>query len=354
MSLVKLIYEFSLEEFEKFSESTNGIELITDDLLNKFAYFEFDPNLGKILLKDTFTAIYDIEQTKKETETLKDYFSVGSILFSEALFAQKHRGSFRDFERYWYILMFSRLKDLTKEKLKNKDKNKKIKKIKVKYLNKTTKCKECIVLNGENDEFKLTKTYNDNKKLQINFNLANYVKKSLNRLSDLDLFYAFEVREIHHYEINPFNRTNYQIKVQYERKKYKDLNLEFETNLPKELDGFFKYFLQTTDYLVSLSTKKDLFNYKEFAHSNEKDCMFCLVEIHDLNKSYYYLGSNLNISVGNNVIVPLGKDNKITFGTVKRVEYKKEYNAPYPIDKIKNIISVYDGDYKDFIKDKEK
>ena len=62
------------------------------------------------------------------------------------------------------------------------------------------------------------------------------------------------------------------------------------------------------------------------------------VEFDEGYKSYYYIADEDNISVGDYVIVPVGKDNHHSAAEVAKVEYFAEEDAPLPLDRTKHII----------------
>ena len=62
------------------------------------------------------------------------------------------------------------------------------------------------------------------------------------------------------------------------------------------------------------------------------------VEFDEGYKSYYYIADEDNISVGDYVIVPVGKDNHHSAAEVVKVEYFAEEDVPLPLDRTKHII----------------
>ena len=72
---------------------------------------------------------------------------------------------------------------------------------------------------------------------------------------------------------------------------------------------------------------------------NDFEYFFCSV-VFDSEKSYYYLSDIDNINIGDKVLVPVGVENEPKIATVIKTEKFKISNAPYPIRKLKYIISV--------------
>lgn len=76
----------------------------------------------------------------------------------------------------------------------------------------------------------------------------------------------------------------------------------------------------------------------EKAKRRKQDFIYCSVEFDEGYKSYYYIADEDNISVGDYVVVPVGKDNHHSVAEVVKVEYFAEENVPLPLEKTKHII----------------
>lgn len=70
----------------------------------------------------------------------------------------------------------------------------------------------------------------------------------------------------------------------------------------------------------------------------KQDHIYCSVEFDEGNKSYYYIADEDGISVGDYVVVPVGKDNYHSVAEVVKVEYFAEEDVPLPLDRTKHII----------------
>ncbi len=55
--------------------------------------------------------------------------------------------------------------------------------------------------------------------------------------------------------------------------------------------------------------------------------------------TYYYITDDEEITIGDHVLVPVGKENKEVEAVVEDVEYFKRDEVPYPLDKIKRVIA---------------
>lgn len=74
--------------------------------------------------------------------------------------------------------------------------------------------------------------------------------------------------------------------------------------------------------------------------TDQKEYIFCSVVFQERGKSYYYLTNNRNIRCGDQVSVPVGRNNEATTGRVVKVETFKGCNAPVPVNVLKWIIDV--------------
>lgn len=77
------------------------------------------------------------------------------------------------------------------------------------------------------------------------------------------------------------------------------------------------------------------------ANADQQEYTFCSVIFQERGKPYYYLTNNKNIHCGDQVSVPVGKNNEITTGRVVKIETFKGSNAPVPVAVLKRIIDVH-------------
>ncbi len=68
------------------------------------------------------------------------------------------------------------------------------------------------------------------------------------------------------------------------------------------------------------------------------DRRFAFVAFNEYGKEYSYLCEDTEIKEGDWAVVPVGPNNAPKIVHVKRIEYRSEENAPYPIDQIKSIL----------------
>ena len=74
---------------------------------------------------------------------------------------------------------------------------------------------------------------------------------------------------------------------------------------------------------------------------DKSSCLaFCLVEFEPHGKTYYYLDRHFEYKVGDQVTVPVGDYEHILKARVVQVEYFKPEDAPFPLDRIKEILPV--------------
>ena len=66
--------------------------------------------------------------------------------------------------------------------------------------------------------------------------------------------------------------------------------------------------------------------------------IYCSVTFEDSYKTYYYLTDDDSIEVGDLVMVPAGIDDHLAMVKVVKIEYFKEEDVPFPMNKIKKIV----------------
>ena len=69
--------------------------------------------------------------------------------------------------------------------------------------------------------------------------------------------------------------------------------------------------------------------------------IFCKVQFDGSYKHYTYQTDDETLAVGDIVDVPVGKNNDVTQARLVEIGYFDEYEAPYPIDRIKKIIGKH-------------
>lgn len=82
-----------------------------------------------------------------------------------------------------------------------------------------------------------------------------------------------------------------------------------------------------------------------------EEVIYCSVSF-DGNKTYYYTTDDESIEIGDQVIVPVGASNTELTGEIEDIEYFLPENAPFPLERTKEIIrkvsEVKNEDQKDF------
>ena len=72
--------------------------------------------------------------------------------------------------------------------------------------------------------------------------------------------------------------------------------------------------------------------------SDQREYIYCSVVFKEQGKSYYYLCNRKNIRPGDQVMVPVGKNNEATTAQVVKVEVFQGNNAPVPVGHLKWIL----------------
>ncbi|MBN2852716.1 MAG: hypothetical protein JXQ23_08275, partial [Clostridia bacterium] len=72
---------------------------------------------------------------------------------------------------------------------------------------------------------------------------------------------------------------------------------------------------------------------------NPGEFIFCGIEFYEGGNRYHYLTEDESIRVGDEVIVPVGKENQEKIAIVEEIGYYRPDEAPFPVEKTKYILS---------------
>lgn len=137
--------------------------------------------------------------------------------------------------------------------------------------------------------------------------------------------------------IDPLETKNYEITVDFKRRPRLMIKGTFDKNglpsdFPELAESIFD-FMQFYDI-------GEMLNPAVYTKARRKtnDTIFCSVEFNESGKSYYYATEDDTLKIGDDVLVPIGKDGHTAIAKIIRIEYFQEDKAPFPMDKIKQII----------------
>ena len=88
----------------------------------------------------------------------------------------------------------------------------------------------------------------------------------------------------------------------------------------------------------------EIFSPLPAERKTEDKYIFCKVQFKGSYKHYTYRAEDETLSVGDVVDVPVGKNNDVATARIVEIGYFEEYEAPFPIDKIKKIIGKHIAD----------
>ena len=91
--------------------------------------------------------------------------------------------------------------------------------------------------------------------------------------------------------------------------------------------------------------------YKK-VYPKEYEIIYCSVSFGSSLITYYYICDYDDVDEEDYVLVPVGDDNREKIGIVKKIEFFNKYDAPFPVEKTKHIISIYKEDDMILPKDK--
>jgi hypothetical protein len=99
--------------------------------------------------------------------------------------------------------------------------------------------------------------------------------------------------------------------------------------------------LSISSFIKKHNSIGDLFNPEVYNHGiRENEYVYCKVKFDDSHKTYYYLSDDYSIRIGDSVEVAVGNDNYFKEATVETVEYYDKEKVPYPLEKMRKILSI--------------
>lgn len=136
---------------------------------------------------------------------------------------------------------------------------------------------------------------------------------------------------------NPLESKDYTITVDFKKGPQRVISGTYDKKALPEFWGDFSDDLWQFMRFYGFGEILDPAVYEKVRRCKQ-DYIYCSVEFDEGYKSYYYIADEDNISVGDYVIVPVGKDNHHSAAEVVKVEYFVEEDVPLPLERTKHII----------------
>ena len=136
---------------------------------------------------------------------------------------------------------------------------------------------------------------------------------------------------------NPNETTDYTITLDFKKGEQRVISGCYDKyGLPKDYADF----AETVWEFIRFYGWGEMLDPSVYGKTKRRksEYIFCSVEFDSGYKSYYYLTDDDTIEIGDQVVVPAGKDNHHAIVEVVDIEYFSEEDAPLPIEKTKHII----------------
>ncbi len=144
--------------------------------------------------------------------------------------------------------------------------------------------------------------------------------------------------------LEPKDIKTYSANITFESGKTRGIKGSYDKrSLPED----WMQFLASVVAVFSFFGKEDLFDDSIFNQNirHKTDKIYLSVSFGpETYKTYYYLTDDDNIKIGDFVFVPAGKDNEVKLTRVEKKEYFNQLFVPFPLDKIKSVLEIYDGE----------
>jgi hypothetical protein len=149
---------------------------------------------------------------------------------------------------------------------------------------------------------------------------------------------------------DPLETKNYEITVDFKKRPRLMIKGTFDKN---GLPGDFPELAESIIDFMQFYGIDEMLNPAVYTKARRKtnDSIFCSVEFNESGKSYYYATEDDTLKIGDDVLVPVGKDGHSAIAKIILIEYFQEDKAPFPMDKVKRIIrKCTDDDFNTPIK----
>ncbi len=158
-------------------------------------------------------------------------------------------------------------------------------------------------------------------------------------LDDLDGDSLFEYIEGNPPDVveNPGEIKGYKITIELEKDGQRIIIGTFDKKgLPEDWEDFAEAVL---DFMLFYGLGEILDpSIYNLIKRRKGEYIYCSVTFDDSYKTYYYLTDDDSIEVGDSVMVPAGIDDHLAMVKVVKIEYFKEGDVPFPMNKIKKIV----------------
>ena len=141
---------------------------------------------------------------------------------------------------------------------------------------------------------------------------------------------------------DPMEETEYSIKVYTDQGSIRIAAGSYDKNsLPACWPGF----IEEVFNLIAYYGIGELFAEQNYTRPKRRqsDLAFCSVEFEDGGRTYTYIADRDDYSVGDLVVVPVGRQNREKVVRIVSIDYRQRDAAPFPIEKVKHILRKYDG-----------
>lgn len=136
---------------------------------------------------------------------------------------------------------------------------------------------------------------------------------------------------------DPNETKDYKITVDFQRRPQLVIRGTYDKNgLPEDWPEFAK---RIGDF-IRFYDLGEILDSSIYSRERRKigDSIFCSVEFDSGGKSYYYLTEDDTLSVGDLVVVPVGKGRNTAIAKIVDIDYFPEDKVPFPLDKVKRIL----------------
>ncbi len=143
-------------------------------------------------------------------------------------------------------------------------------------------------------------------------------------------------REENRFE-DPDNKITYLIEIHYQRGPDRLLSGPYDKEgLPADFPDFIRPIFSLIQHY---GAGEMIFPSVYGKRPHKKgDLIYCSVSFEEDGDTYYYITEDASITRGDYVVVPAGRDNRLTIVKVVKVEYFAPEKAPFPLERTKRVL----------------
>lgn len=201
-----------------------------------------------------------------------------------------------------------------------------------------------LIIDRASNTIDISFFYNDDSRAFFHWEHPSRVPALLNAISD-PLFFRTNDTSKEHIVVSQNPIRTYKLILEREDGTQEKISGRYDKlGLPEKFPVLMRKVVNCTNYFDHSLFSQEVY---EQIPRRKDDLIYCSVGFADGWKTYYYRTEDDTLEVGDQVVVPAGKDNHLAIVDIVGIEYCSLEQVPFPIEKTKMIIRrCTEEDYK--------